>query len=136
VIVLDASTIIGAVIRRGSVPDRAVRHAFATDRVAVSDEVLAELVDVLYRPKLARFINPGLRDDVLWLFDTEAVSFTPTERVFSCRDPKDNIYLELASTAGAEAIVSSDGDLLALHPWRGVRILRPAEYLAETRDGP
>lgn len=57
--VLDASTIIGAVIRCGSVPGRVLRHAFFNDRVAVSDEVVAELVDVLYRPKLARFIDPG-----------------------------------------------------------------------------
>ena len=51
-----------------------------------------------------------------------------------CRDPKDDKYLELALAAGADMIVSSDGDLLALHPWRGVRILRPAEYLAAAGD--
>jgi hypothetical protein len=45
-------------------------------------------------------------------------------RVTDCRDPKDNKYLELALAAGAETIVSSDDDLLVLHPWRGVRILR------------
>jgi len=39
-------------------------------------------------------------------------------------------YLELALAAGAETTVSSDDDLLVLHPWRGVRILRPADYLA------
>ena len=33
---------------------------------------------------------------------------------------------------GAEIIVSGDDDLLVLHPWRGVRILRPADYLALT----
>jgi predicted nucleic acid-binding protein len=43
---------------------------------------------------------------------------------------KDNKYLELALAAGAEIIVSSDDDLLVLHPWRGKRILRPADYLA------
>jgi predicted nucleic acid-binding protein len=32
--------------------------------------------------------------------------------------------------SGADTIVSSDDDLLVLHRWRGVRILRPAEYLA------
>jgi len=28
-----------------------------------------------------------------------------------------------------EIMVSSDDDLLVLHPWRGVRILRSADYL-------
>jgi predicted nucleic acid-binding protein len=50
--------------------------------------------------------------------------------VTDCRDPKDDKYLELALAAGAETIVSSDDDLLVLHPWRGVRILRPADYVA------
>ena len=46
-----------------------------------------------------------------------------------CRDPKDNKYLELALAAGASTIVSSDSDLLVLHPWRGVRILSPRAYV-------
>ena len=53
-------------------------------------------------------------------------------RVTDCRDAKDNKYLELALAAGAETIVSGDFDLLVLHPWRGVRILDPAGYLALT----
>lgn len=130
-IVLDVSTLIGAVIRRGSVPDRAVRQAFAADGVAVSEATLAELLDVLARPRLARFINLELRDEMLALLDAFAVFFTPTATVTDCRDAKDNKYLELTLAAGAAAIVSSDADLLVLHPWRGVRILQPAAYLAE-----
>lgn len=128
---LDVSTIVGAAIRRGSVPDQAMRLAFAADRVAISDDMIAELMDVLYRPKLARFVSPELRDDVISLLDAHGVTFAPTERVTDCRDPKDNLYLELALAAGADWIVSSDQDLLVLHPWRGVRVLRPAEYLGE-----
>ena len=45
------------------------------------------------------------------------------------------MYLELALAAGADIIVSSDDDLLVLHPWRGVRILRPADYLTLTHPG-
>jgi hypothetical protein len=44
--------------------------------------------------------------------------------------------LELALAAGAETIVSSDDDLLVLDPWRGVRILRPAEYLISALPDP
>ena len=49
--------------------------------------------------------------------------------VRDCRDPKDDKYLELAIEAAASVIVSSDNDLLVLNPWRGIRILRPSEYL-------
>ena len=51
-----------------------------------------------------------------------------------CRDPTDNKYLELALAAQAATIVSSDQDLLAVHPWRGILIQRPADYLA--REAP
>jgi uncharacterized protein len=135
VIVFDTSTLVGAAIGRGSVPDRAVRHAFASDHVAVSEATLSELLDVFARPRLARFIDPELRDEVLSLLDAFGVFFTPAERVADCRDPKDDKVLELALAARADAIVSSDADLLVLHPWRGVRVLRPADYLAEASRG-
>ncbi|HKM62405.1 MAG TPA: hypothetical protein VJY39_07925 [Acidisphaera sp.] len=35
-IVIDASTLVSAAIGRGSVPDRAVRHAFRSDLVVLS----------------------------------------------------------------------------------------------------
>ena len=130
-IVLDASVLVSAAFRPGSVPDRAVRHAVLTGQVAVSEPVMAELLDVLHRPRLARFIDPEQRAELLDLLDTLGVVVVPTTPVADCRDPKDDKYLELASAAGAGTIISSDNDLLVLHPWRGVRILRPAEYLAE-----
>jgi len=67
---------------------------------------------------------------VLEILHQAAVWFEPSERVTDCRDAKDNKYLELALAAGAETIVSGDDDLLVLDPWRGVRILLPADYLA------
>ena len=128
-IVFDASSLVSAAIRHGSVPSQAVRHAFQTDQIAVSEPVMAELLDVLYRPRLARFIDPEQRVDLLDLLDMLGVMVSPTTPVTDCRDEKDNMYLELALAAAADTIVSSDSDLLVLHPWRGVRILRPAEYL-------
>jgi predicted nucleic acid-binding protein len=67
---------------------------------------------------------------VLEILRSAAVWFEPVLRVTDRRDAKDNKYLELALAAGAETIVSGDFDLLVLHPWRGVRILDPAGYLA------
>lgn len=130
-IIFDASTLVSAAFRRGSVPDLAVRHALRTDQIAVSEPVMAEFLDVLYRPRLARFINPELRADLLGQIGAGGVVVTPTVPVTDCRDAKDNKYLELALAAKAATIVSSDDDLLVLHPWRGVGILLPAAYLAE-----
>lgn len=134
-IVIDASTLIGAAISRGGIPDRAIRHDFETDAVAMSEATVAELLSVFSRPRLARFIDPDRRDEMLALLDAYGVFFAPAEHVTDCRDPKDNKYLELALAAGAETIISSDADLLVLHPWRGVRILRPADYLRGVGHG-
>lgn len=119
----DASTLVSAAFPRGSVPDRAVRHAFRTDKIAVSEAMMAELLDILHRPRLARFIDPELRADLLGQLGTLGVLVRPAVPVADCRDPKDDKYLELALEAGAETIVSSDDDLLVLHPWRGIQVV-------------
>ncbi len=38
------------------------------------------------------------------------------------------MILELALSGGADIIISGDDHLLRLHPWRGIRILKPADY--------
>ena len=46
-----------------------------------------------------------------------------------CRDPRDDMFLELAVSGRADYIVSGDSDLLALNPFRGIRILPPHSFL-------
>ena len=129
-IVFDASSIVGAALKADSVPERALLRAEETDVFALSPAVDAEIAEVLGRPKFARLLPEAHRERVLDILRSAALWFEPTERVTDCRDAKDNKYLELAVAAGAEIVVSSDDDLLVLHPWRGVRILRPVDYLA------
>lgn len=46
------------------------------------------------------------------------------------KDPSDNRYLECAVATGASYIVTGDPHLLKLKEYRGVVILKPAEFLA------
>ena len=117
-------------IKRDGTPLDALCKALVSDSIALSRSVEDELLEVLSRPRLARFIDPQLREEMIGQLLRDAVRFVPTERVTDCRDAKDNKYLELAAAADATLIVASDNDLLVLDPWRDVRILRPAEYLA------
>ena len=130
-IVFDASAVVSAALREDGVPERALLRAEEADVFALSAEVDAEISGVLARPRFAAAISATRRARILDVLRGEAVWFTPSQRVADCRDKKDDKYLELALAAGAWAIVSGDADLLVLHPWRGVRILRPADYLAE-----
>ena len=129
-IVFDASALIGAALKAASVPERALLRAEDVDVFALSVAVESEIVDVLNRPKFAAAIRPERRAHILDVLRREAAWFDSIERVADCRDPKDDKYLELALASGAETTVSSDDDRLVLNPWRGVRILRPAAYLA------
>jgi putative PIN family toxin of toxin-antitoxin system len=128
-IVFEASALISAALKVDSVPERALLRAEEVDVFALSSAVEKEIVDVLNRPKFVQAIRRERREYVLGILRDEAVWFEPAVRVADCRDPKDDKYLELALAAGAETLVSGDDDLLVLHPWRDVRILRPAEYL-------
>ncbi len=114
----------------GGVPYRAFDLARTTDRLAMSQAVFDEVDAVLHRPTLARFVDPTLRAELLDQLLTGTDWLLPVVRVADCRDPVDNMYLELALEAQASAIVSGDQDLLVLHPWRGIPIVRPADYLA------
>jgi uncharacterized protein len=51
------------------------------------------------------------------------------ESVAECRDSKDDKFLELAINGKAQYIVSGDGDLLVLHPFRTVNIITVEEFL-------
>lgn len=70
-----------------------------------------------------------------FVFDTNAalvhaaIFVEPIERVQACRDPHDDVFLELALAGEATAIVSGDDDLLTLNPFREIPILTPDQFL-------
>jgi len=107
-------------------------QARATDVIALSTPVVAEIESVLRRPKFARVVSDDDVREILALLVEAAIWVAPAERVTDCRDRKDNMYLELAAASQAEIIVSSDSDLLTLDPWRGIRILRAADYISRS----
>jgi len=131
-IVFDASAVVSAALKADSASERALLRAEEVDVFALSAAVDAEIAEVLGRPKFAHVIPLLRRQRFLEILRSAAVWFEPALPVTDCRDAKDNKYLELALAAGSETIVSGDYDLLVRHPWRGVRILHPADYLALT----
>jgi len=87
------------------------------------------LAAALARPKFAPVLTEDRSREIIELLAAAALWFAPAEKVEDCRDAKDNQYLELARAAGAAAIVSGDGDLLVLDPWRGIRALQAGAFL-------
>lgn len=128
--VLDTNVLVSALMFGDSLPGRAVRKAFAVGDILLSRGTALELRDVLLRDRLARYLRPKKALLFLSLLAREAVWLQPDEAVTACRGPKDDVFLELAVCGRAEALVTRDRDLLSLHPFGGVPILTPAEFLS------
>jgi putative PIN family toxin of toxin-antitoxin system len=128
-LVFDTSTLVGAVLRPRSVPAQALAAAWEVAEVIVSADTLAELRQVLSRARLDTYREPALRQAFLAHYEAMTWLVEGIDAVAACRDPQDDKFLALALSGGAQAIVSSDDDLLSMGQFRGVRILTPREFL-------
>ncbi len=121
---------VSAALRPGSIADLAIIEAASSDTVLASRATLDELEDVLQRPKFNKTRILYLRLEFLRLYLSRFETVIVSKSVTDCRDPDDNKFLELALSGNADFIITGDDDLLNLHPWRGIAILSPADYLA------
>jgi putative PIN family toxin of toxin-antitoxin system len=133
-VVLDTSTLVSAALRTGSIPHQVLLKALSSCIVCACAETLAELERVLAREKFDVYLNREARQAFVRMMrrNVRIFALQDTDMALvqsACRDPKDSQFLALALVAEADALVSSDEDLLILHPWRGIPILRPAEFL-------
>ena len=128
-IVIDTNVFVSATILPSSVPRQAVDSALNDGIVLLSEATFDELKETLFRPRFDEYISVKERE--LFLAQLEqAAEFVPIiQRVRECRDPKDDQILDVALNGRADVIVTGDEDLLALHPWRGIAIVTPREYL-------
>lgn len=94
-----------------------------------SMEVAEELADVLRREKFDRYATRKIRDEFLGALIQESVFVEVIEKIQVCRDAKDNKFLELAVGGSASCLITGDDDLLILHPFRGIAILSPRQFL-------
>jgi putative PIN family toxin of toxin-antitoxin system len=135
-VVLDTSTLVSAALRIGSVPYQALLEALGTWDVCASMETLAELEQVLGREKFDRYLDEASRREFVALIRRQVHLFAVKNADLMavdppCRDSRDSQFLALALAAEADVVVSSDEDLLVLHPWRGIPVVTPAEFLSQ-----
>jgi putative PIN family toxin of toxin-antitoxin system len=131
-IVLDTNALVSAFIAGSSdaVGPRVLRLARERFTLCLSDAIETELRGVLNRPKFRRYgASPARVAVFVDGLVAAAQRVTPTERITDCRDPADNMVLEAAVAGGVAIIVTGDADLRILHPWRGIDILPPADFL-------
>jgi putative PIN family toxin of toxin-antitoxin system len=128
--VLDSNVLISAALFAESTPRAAVDWVRRDGTLLFSDATWVELVSRLERRKFDRWVSRKAR----LAFIEALIEFAETAEItgaeMGCRDPADDKFLETAEAGEAIAIVTGDADLLALHPWRDIPIVTPADFLA------
>ena len=128
-IVVDTNALISRLLLPSSVPAQAVRKAVDNSILLISEATMNELADVLARPKFDQYITLKDRQQFLRMLARLAEFVPIVYPVRAWRDPKDDKFLEVALNGESGLILTGDADLLALHPWREIAIVSPAEYL-------
>ena len=127
--VLDTSVVLSGLLFPGSVCSGALLAA-QSGLVLASDATLLELVEVMARSRFDRYLEPAVRQALVAEYINVCVTIPIIYPIRACRDPKDDKFLEVAVHGHANLIITGDRDLLDLHPFRGIAILPPAQYLA------
>jgi uncharacterized protein len=127
-VVLDTNVLVSAALKQKSMPGMAALIAERRGRMLKSVATEQQLFEVVARPYLASLIDPEAQ---IWLKKLMAAAelVTITERIAACRDPTDDKFLELAVNGHADLLVTGDGDLLVLNPFREIPIVTPVAFV-------
>ena len=123
--VFDTNTLVSAALFARSTPRQAFDAALNRGELLTSESCLAELNQVLHRPKFARYLTPFEADLFINQYSLKATVVDVNSVITDCRDAKDNKFLELAIDGVATFIITGDQDLLVLHPYLTVSIVTP-----------
>lgn len=131
-VVVDTGVLVSGLIRpQGTIGE--VLRALRDGRFVIiyTTPTVVEIIDVLGRPSFrAKYhIQPDDVTALVNLIRLRGELVLPQITITDCRDPKDNKFLEAAVESNADAIVTGDFDLLELHPFQGIPILQPAEFI-------
>jgi uncharacterized protein len=127
--VFDTNVLISAHLKEGSTIDLAYQLASTIGVVVPNDETRVEFETRLNRKKFDKYLSPENRAEAILHVNSACLLVNPTISIRACRDPDDDMFLSLALTLNASCLITRDKDLLALHPFRGIPILTPAQFL-------
>ena len=131
-VVLDTNVLVSAALYPASPPGQALEYVAERGSLLISNYTILELRQVILRPRFQRYLVPAKAREFLASVLRIAEPVTVSEPIIACRDPEDDKFLELAVSGDATHIVSGDRDLLDLHPFRGISIVTPRQFLCET----
>lgn len=128
--IIDTNLLVSIVIRLNGLPEKMLHRVLEIGKLCFSNFTKNELEQVLTRDKFEKYSSRKERISKMErLFNQAFFVETVADSISVCRDSKDDIFLELATTVKAECIITGDLDLLELHPFRGIQILTASGFL-------
>ena len=125
--VLDTNVLLSGMFWRG-VPYRCLLAAKAgLFELVISDQILEELDRVL----ITKFhLSMEESEEAVRMIRKMGKQVEISRRIYVVKDdPADDKFLETATAAGAEIIVSGDRHLLELNEYKGIKILKAKDFL-------
>ncbi len=128
-IIFDTNVLVSAMLTEQSSASLALELGSRMFRLLLSNETLAEFIEVSQRSKFDRFLHKDARTAFARKVSDEAIVIDVAITVQACRDPRDDKFLALAEAGNAMAIVTGDDDLHSMRAWKGIPIVCPVVFL-------
>ena len=130
--VIDTNVLLAGILWRGPPHALLMQVRAGTVSLVSSPALLAELSDVIERPKFGAILastNTSRERSLVEVRCLAEVIDPPALPQPVCRDPDDDQVLALAIAAKIDLIVSGDNDLLSLNSFEGIPIVAPAQAI-------
>jgi uncharacterized protein len=129
IFVFDTNALISSYLLNTSVNRKAYDKAKDKGLLVRSEQTMEEFRFTFSKPKFDRYLSVDKR--VASMMEYEMNSFlipiSFNEKV--CRDPKDDMFINLALSANASFIITGDSHLLELNGFKKIAILSASDFL-------
>lgn len=129
-IVIDTNLYVSALINENSRQKLDALLLNPTLTILLDDALLAELNNVIHRPKFRRYVSPVQIEQFVHFLLERVTHVGTTSTVRASPDPKDNFLLALCRDGQSDFLLTGNKiDLLALHRFENTQILTISEFL-------
>jgi putative PIN family toxin of toxin-antitoxin system len=115
-----------------------IDYCYNNYEIYTSEAILKELELTLFGKKAKKLKKDFDSFETLDFFlniKLNSIVLNPAETVKLCRDPKDNMFLDLAKISNSNYIITGDKDLLSLKEFENTEILKPGQFLDLIKEG-
>ena len=127
-IVVDTNIVVSAALKPDGLQRTVLLLAMTKPaRLYVSDTILSEYREVLWRPELR--IRKGLRRQLLQLIRNHSQLLIPPHLLRVTKDPDDDKFLECADAARADYLVTGNQRHFPKF-WKKTKVITPREFVS------